>query len=91
MTVLRQVLQTFENANRALSLAQMARDLQVEPAILDDMIAYWVRKGRLREVAALGCDSCGLKSACCAPIVRLPRRYELAADDTSVKPLCCCG
>lgn len=91
MTVLKQVLQTFEQANRPVSLAQMARDLRVEPAILEDMIGYWVRKGKLREVAASGCESCGLKSDCCAPMVKLPRRYELACEDAPAKPPCCCG
>ncbi len=90
MTVLRQVLQTFEQADKPLSLAQMARDLQLEPAILDDMIAYWVRKGKLREVAESGCEACGLKGDCCTPIVKLPRRFELAAGDAPGKPHCCC-
>ena len=50
MTMLRQVLQHFEQRSGAISLMQMARDLGVERAVLQDMLDYWVRKGRLREV-----------------------------------------
>lgn len=91
MTVLKQVLQTFENADRPLSLTQMARELKVEPALLDEMIAYWVRKGKLREVAESGCAACALHDHC-SPIIKLPRRYELATGRSADQPRCaCCG
>lgn len=85
MTVLRQVLQTFEQANRPLSLAQMAQQLNLEPAMLEAMIGYWVRKGRVRETAAPACGSCGLRQGC-APLISLPRRYELASAESSNTP-----
>lgn len=89
MTLLRRVLETFEQSNAPLSTRQMARQLDVEPAILDDMIAYWIRKGKLREAAAGGCESCGIKSGCTL-VLKQPRRYELATGETPEPPPCAC-
>lgn len=81
MTMLRQVLQHFEQRSGAVSLVQMARDLDVERSILQDMLDYWVRKGRLREVQTSGCGTCGSGSGACPLMVMLPRMYELASED----------
>lgn len=43
------VLRAFEQADGPLSRARMVRDLNVSPAQLESMIAYWVRCGRIRE------------------------------------------
>lgn len=91
---LRSVLDRFNDQSAPISLRQMAHDMDIEPGVLDDMIAYWVRKGKLREVSADGqaCTTCGVRTAC-PFIVALPRYYEVvrgddAPDDT---PLCACG
>ena len=52
-TTLRTVLTAFEQADRPLSLTQLATDLSVPPAMLEGMIDFWVRKGRLRETSAV--------------------------------------
>ena len=81
---LRDVLNAFEQ-NGPASLAQMARDMDVEASALEGMIQFWVRKGKLREVCDLGCSSCGAHGSC--PVVTLtPRRYELVADDSPATP-----
>ena len=81
MTLLRQVLQAFEQANHPLTLGQMARDLDVPPDVLDGMIHYWVRKGRLREVdTGMACGSCGHANGC-PFVMQPPRQYTLATGD----------
>jgi hypothetical protein len=78
-TRLRQVLDAFENAQGPVSLGQMARDLGVEPGVLESMIAYWVRKGKLREVAPTSacCATCSVSG--CHPAVKMPTFYTLAS------------
>lgn len=96
MTQLRAVLEAFENAEQPQTLPQMARALSLEPAMLEDMIAYWVRKGRLREVnGGAACTACGHASGC-PFIMQMPRSYELvgpgdpAPDDAGCAPASGC-
>ncbi len=84
-SVLKQVLQHFENRAGAVSLAQMARDLNVDPATLEGMIDYWVRRGRLRASGGpvQACSACGVRSGC--PFVsKMPRFYEIANSDKPI-------
>ena len=79
--MLREVLNAFEEAG-PLSLAQLARRLDVEPGTLDDMIQFWVNKGKLREASNPGCAACGIQHGC--PIVTtMPRRYERVPNEGS--------
>jgi len=95
MSQLRDVLDRFAEQRGPLSVNRMAKDMGVTPAMLNDMIGYWVRKGKLREVNSGGqaCTTCGVKSAC-PFVVNLPRYYELVTDDTlpdDSAPPCSCG
>ncbi len=86
---LRQVLQAFENADRPRTLTQLARELDIAPGMLDGMLAYWVRKGRLRESgSAPACTTCG-GAAGCPFVPHLPRSYELITDDDPPPPPAC--
>lgn len=98
---LRDVLTTFERTNRPLTVGQMAREMDLSPAMLDSMIAYWVRKGKLRVVDdSPHCGTCGHARGC-PFVLQMPRRYELVTagdafhDDelpSNVGPRCgCCG
>lgn len=92
-TTLRQVLKQFEQNQEAISLPQMARTLGIERGTLQNMIDYWVRKGKLREVGAPVCTTCGSASEC-PFVVALPRCYELATTESAGKPAqvsCTCG
>ncbi|MEO8391569.1 MAG: FeoC-like transcriptional regulator [Chloroflexota bacterium] len=84
-TTLRQVLEQFEQRQGAVSLPQMARSLGIERGMLQNMIEYWVRKGKLREVGTPVCTTCGSASGC-PFIVVLPRCYELASADSASIP-----
>jgi len=92
-TTLRQVLEQFEQSQGAVSLPQMAHALGIERGTLQNMIDYWVRKGKLREVGTPVCTTCGSASEC-PFVVALPRCYELAAGETTVQAAlvsCSCG
>jgi hypothetical protein len=65
--VLKQVLEEFEKSDGVLSLDEMAGRLSVERSVLEGMIEFWVRKGRLRQVGPDGgdcarCAGCHLAS-----------------------------
>ncbi len=82
MTMLREVLARFEQQTGSVSLPQMARELGIDRAMLQEMIDYWVRKGRLRASSTPDCPTCGCAKAC--PFVTtLPRSYELATADNA--------
>lgn len=90
--VLRQVLQEIESARGQVDLDALSSKLGVERSALEGMIAFWVRKGRLRpDVMASACvrgdcrGSCGRDTAC--PLMNnLPRAYfPVATDDQKEK------
>lgn len=89
--MLKQVLQYFEEKNGAVSLNQMARDLKLEPGMLDGMLDYWVRKGKIRVTDAM-CSTCGVEASC-PFVMRMPRHYELVRQDEpeASTPMCQCG
>lgn len=95
-TPLREVLARFTNQNGPLSVNQMAREMAIEPGLLRDMIDYWVRKGKLREVvgSSTACVSCGGKTGC-PFIVAMPHYYELVKAESGQRepaaPPCACG
>jgi|WetSurSiteA1Bulk_404760.scaffolds.fasta_scaffold368244_2 hypothetical protein len=80
MVRLRDVLAAFERGE-TISLAQLAKNLDVEVAVLDTMIQFWVRKGKIREVCSSGahCEKCGSHSEC-SITTTVSRRYELVKD-----------
>jgi hypothetical protein len=91
MTILlREVLHAFEEADRPLSLTDMARALDIAPGTLEGMIDYWVRKGKIRECSSGSmCESCGCAKSC-AYSPNMPRRYELVTDESAESDQCCC-
>jgi hypothetical protein len=87
---LRQVLDRFADQRTPTSLSRIAHDMGIEPGMLQGMIEYWVRKGRLREVTSGGetCNTCGIQSAC-PFIVAMPRYYEFVSEDQPGNALLC--
>jgi hypothetical protein len=61
--MLHQVLQAFETATGPISLDELSRELGVERGALEGMIAFWVRKGRLKESGG-ACGSAGPGCSC---------------------------
>ncbi|HMQ34433.1 MAG TPA: FeoC-like transcriptional regulator [Chloroflexaceae bacterium] len=83
--MLHQVLQALETAPGPVSLDELSRRLGVERGALEGMIAFWVRKGRLREgggpcaSAAPGC-SCSFRPGGCGFDRAAPRTIFLLRD-----------
>jgi hypothetical protein len=83
---LRELLSLFESG-QALSLAQISRKFGIEQGVLESMLDFWVRKGKLRLSPYNGCAECGQNHVC--PLgAALPRRYELATGDDVPIPSC---
>lgn len=89
---LRQVLEAFKDTPHPLSLRQLSLQLNIDQALLEDMIGYWVRKGKLRDInAETGCNSsscggCTIVDERCPFIVEIPKRYALVTDTEPTKP-----
>jgi hypothetical protein len=84
-TTLRQILRHFEEINTPISLNQMATDLNLTHGVLEGMLIYWVRKGKLREITEChdeNCPSttCGGPHGCPFVPNHIPRRFELATE-----------
>lgn len=94
--MLREVLRIVETADGPISLADVSKQLGIDPGVLDGMLDYWVRKGRLvvdnRSAASChtacldagcGCGSCSGVDGC-PFIARLPKTYSIAAKSIDV-------
>lgn len=90
-SLLYQVLQAVEEAQEPCTLAQLARRFDLNPAMLEEMLGYWVRKGRLRDTStAPTCATCG-HGASCPFVAKMPRTFEVVRDDdppVEVSPAC---
>lgn len=79
MSPLYSVLQAIQQTSEPISVNDLARTLEIEPAALEGMIDFWVRKGRIKVhdglACASSCDSCGVDG--CPLILHLPRRFEV--------------
>ncbi len=82
--MLHQVLQAIESAQGPLLLSDLSRQLELEPAVVAGMIAFWVRKGRLQDDDApiengLSChsqhDKCGPGG--CPFVIKTPQTYSI--------------
>ncbi|WP_448542722.1 FeoC-like transcriptional regulator [Roseiflexus sp.] len=82
--MLYQILEALEAANGPVSLDELSRQLQIEPGALEGMIAFWVRKGRLKDTVVGGCASgrsgctCGAYPKGCAFSTAGPRVITLS-------------
>jgi len=85
MSALKRVLAMFEDASTPLSINEIARQLGVEAPLVDDMIAFWVRKGKLRDTANActpdSCNRCVRGANGCPFVVPMPKRYECARSE----------
>jgi hypothetical protein len=93
-STLREVLRAFESARGPLSLNDIARDLDITPGMLDGMIDYWVRKGKIRPAVSgpscAACSSCASAKSCCTYAPNMPRSYVLVTDDAVEVGGCSC-
>jgi len=77
MTKLKEVLAAFENSTCPMTAPRLAQELHLSENMVEEMIAFWIRKGKLRKVeTTLVCSSCHSASTC-ALLVNLPAVYEV--------------
>lgn len=75
-----QVLESFENSPGSKSLLALARELNLSRSQTENLVDYWVRKGRIRVVAQQpDCQTCGSEKAC-PFIFEMPRYYEIVDE-----------
>lgn len=85
--MLRDVLEAFKDTSQPLSLRQLAHKLNVDQSLVEDMIGYWVRKGKIRDTSVDStcstgsCGSCGIAKDGCPFVLQMPKRYELVTED----------
>lgn len=88
---LRRLLDLFEGSSGALSMRDMARELDISREQVQSMMEYWIQKGKIRVSAALtDCGSCGSVGDC-PFIVEMPKSYELVKEGQvveTVQPAC---
>lgn len=95
-STLKLILEIFQETAQPLTLPEMARALGLEQGMLESMIEYWVRKGKIREAGDSSgmCALCGERSDC-PFVVKMPRRFELVTGkprpEPDAPPCSCCG
>ena len=82
--MLNQVLREMESIQGTVRLEEIAARLNLEPAALEGMIAFWVSKGRLAPASVDG-DTVACTTACagacpaaeqCPFVAKLPRMWQ---------------
>lgn len=86
--MLSQVLSEICNSPRPVTIGELSQKLEVESAVIEEMIRFWVRKGRLTVDSTVGMPagaachggSCG--SSCegmenCAFMAKMPKTYSV--------------
>ncbi len=88
---LSRLLDLFEGSSGALSMRDMARELDISREQVQSMMEYWIQKGKIRVSAALtDCGSCG-SGGDCPFILEMPKTYELVKEGEVieiVQPAC---
>jgi hypothetical protein len=83
-TTLRKLLDFFEESKGAISIQSLARELGITSSRVEDMLEYWIRKGKIKTSTTFpDCGSCGVLENC-PFILEMPRTYELVDDDSGI-------
>ena len=80
--MLRQILNVFETSPGPMSLDELALQLDLEPAVLEGMLAELVRMGKLDRTGdrtESGCAACGFKRGCPYMLANAGVCYTLAS------------
>lgn len=74
------LLTLIEGSPGAVSVRALARELDLSPERVENMMDYWVRKGKIRTAASpTECGTCSSLGGC-PFIFEMPRTYELVPD-----------
>lgn len=81
VTKLRQCIEILEEAQGALTVQDLAAELDVTPERAEGLVDFWIRKGRIVIISDQNkCGSCGIRGEC-PLLTTLPVKYELADVD----------
>ncbi|NQS91189.1 MAG: LuxR family transcriptional regulator [Chloroflexi bacterium] len=76
------LLNLLEASSGAMSIRELARELDTSQDRVESMLDYWVRKGKITVSAThTDCGSCGVKGDC-SFVLEMPRVYELVAEES---------
>ncbi len=89
--MLNQVLHEIENAHGTINLTDLSSKLGIERSALEGMMAFWVRKGRLRDddadlaavmptCASASCGGSCPGMAACPFVAKMPKTYSIPAQ-----------
>ncbi len=82
-TTLTRILAAIEAAEGPLSLKQLADQFDLSRGLIEDMLQFWARKGRLRVIEAgaeIDCSCCAARAGC-SLAAKMPKRYEIVDND----------
>ncbi|MDX1412736.1 MAG: FeoC-like transcriptional regulator [Candidatus Promineifilaceae bacterium] len=81
------MLDEIEKAHGPILVGDLGRKLDIDPGVLEGMIEFWIRKGRLCDDDAIlenglacapnGCSDHCAGSGGCAFTVKLPKTYSI--------------
>jgi len=72
----------FEDTPGTLSITSLARELDVSPGRAEEMVEFWIRKGRIKASSHLTeCGTCSVQGDC-PFVLEMPRTYELAESQS---------
>lgn len=88
--MLHAVLHAIEQARGPVLLSDLSRELDIEPGVLQDMLQFWVRKGRLRmdstdadnaptSHATCGANCHAANASTCVFVAKLPTTYTISS------------
>lgn len=86
--MLNQILHEIENTRGTINISDLSRKLGIERSALDGMMAFWVRKGRLRDddadlaaamptCASTSCGGSCIGMAACPFVAKMPKTYSI--------------
>jgi hypothetical protein len=92
-STLSRLLELLEDSQGAISIQTLARELGVTQSRVENMLDYWIQKGKIKASNALAdCGGCGT-SDYCPFILDMPKTFELIHDkgektDEIMYPVC---
>ena len=90
---LSRLLTLFEGSSGAITIRELARELDISQGRVESMMEYWIRKGKInKSTSQTECGSCS-ELGDCPFILEMPRTYELVTEGVGemieiVQPAC---
>jgi len=81
--MLNQVLHEIENSQGPITIRELSRKLAIDPNVLEGMIQFWVRKGRITSDEDLSSGENALCSKSCSGtsdcvyITKMPKTFSV--------------